>query len=44
MILSVESRNVAKYGTLLDVWCVEGEHAYAKRPFDPYFFSTIPLN
>ena len=43
MILSVESRNTREYGTILDVWYVGGEHAYVRRLFDPYFFSTIPL-
>jgi DNA polymerase elongation subunit (family B) len=43
MLLSVQSLNSTKLGTLLEVWYVGGEHAYVKRPFDPYFFSTIRM-
>lgn len=43
MLLSVNSLNTRKRGTVLDVWYVGGEHAYVRRPFDPYFFSTIRL-
>jgi hypothetical protein len=39
MLLSVNSINTAKYGTVLDLWYVGGQHAIAKRPFDPYLFS-----
>lgn len=43
MLLIVNSLNVRKHGTILEVWYVGGEHRYVKRPFDPFFFSLIKM-
>jgi len=43
MILIAESFNHPKYGTLLDIWYVGGEHRIVKRPFNPYFYSLVKL-
>jgi len=39
MILIAERFNTDKYGTVLSLWFVGGEHKIVRRPFDPYFYS-----
>lgn len=41
MILIAERFNTAKYGTVLRLWYVGGEHKVVRRPFDPYFYSLV---
>jgi len=41
MILIAERFNTAKYGTVLSLWFVGGEHTVVRRPFDPYFYSLV---
>ena len=41
MILIAERLNTNKYGTVLSLWFVGGEHKTVRRPFDPYFYSLV---
>jgi len=44
MLLSVETINHPKYGSLLECWFIGSMHKLVHSPFKPYFYSYEPLS